>query len=243
MKFCILYDPDKPLLAKKMFEETVKYKEIVKEVCDFWVGTTKGFSRDISFWLKKLKEEGLEERYLFPGQAWHALSGKYAKYILRPELLNKTPYFKSSLARFYTKFGKFLTELLYPFEPPYELDFGYLILGPGTSVGNFTGAARISDEKALEEIEKYLEKNKNCYGIYIEGGSGARIPVSKRIRLIKRVREILPSEKTLHVGGGIKKLEELLLLLDLNTKPVISTHFEQKPKDIYRFAKEVYRRV
>ena len=57
MKFCILYDPDKPLLAERMFEETVKHKEMIKEVCDFWVGTTKGSSKAISFWLKKLEKE------------------------------------------------------------------------------------------------------------------------------------------------------------------------------------------
>ncbi|HDD71578.1 MAG TPA: hypothetical protein ENF99_01155 [Candidatus Aenigmarchaeota archaeon] len=243
MKFCILYDPDKPSLAKRMFEETVKHKEMIEKVCDFWVGTTKGSSKAISFWLKRLEEEGLEERYLFPGQVWHALAGKHAKYILRPELLNKTPSFKSSLARLYTKLGKLATRFLYPYSPPYELDFGYLILGPGTSVGDFTGAARISDEDALACVENYLEKNKACYGVYIEGGSGARIPVSKRIELIKKAREILPSDKVLHAGGGIRSLEELKLLLDLGTKPVISTHFEEKPKDIYRFAKEVYKRV
>ncbi|MFH7882514.1 MAG: geranylgeranylglyceryl/heptaprenylglyceryl phosphate synthase, partial [Candidatus Aenigmatarchaeota archaeon] len=190
-----------------------------------------------------LKEKGFEERFLFPARPLHVFSGKYAKYILRPELLNITSSIKSPLAHLYTKVGKIATEILYSIGPPFMLDFGYLILSPESSVGNFTGAARICDEDALEKIKKYLEKNKKFHGVYIEAGSGAKMSVTERIKLLEKTREIVPENKTVYSGGGISKVDEVLLLLDLGIHPVMSTHFERNPKDIYNFAKEVYKRV
>jgi heptaprenylglyceryl phosphate synthase len=242
VKISILFDADKYAPTARMYLEVVKHKDLVEKVCDFWVGTTKGFYQEISFWLKKLKERGFEERFLFPGQPIHAISGRYAKYILRPELLNRTPSIKSTLAHFYTKLGKIATEILYQKNPPFELDFGYLILGPGSKVGDFTGACKISDEDALKKVENYLRRNKQAYGVYLEGGSGARIPITKRAKLLEKVREITPTDKIVFGGGGISRIEEVNLLLDLEIHPVISTYFEKNPKEIYNFAKEVYKR-
>lgn len=242
MKISILYDADKDNPTRRMFIETIKHKELLEKTCDFWVGTTDGFYKKVEFWLKKLKENGFEERFLFPGQPMHAISGKYAKYILRPELLNRTPSIKSALSSFYTKLGKTATEILYPRGPPFKLDFGYLILGPWSKVGKFTGAYPITDEEALERIKNYLRENKKTYGIYVESGSGAIIPVTKRLRLLKKVREITPSNKIVYGGGGITKIEEINLLMDLEIHPIISSYFEKNPKEIYKFAKEVYRR-
>ncbi len=243
MKFSILYDPDKYYSVARMFEETVKNKEILEKVCDFWVGGTRSSSRDINFWLKKLKENDFEERFLFPAKPSHALSGKYAKYILRPELLNRTSSIKSQLVHLFTKVGKAATRILYPTAPPFNLDFGYLILSSESSVGKFTGAINICDEDALERIERYIKENKECHGIYVESGSGAKIPVTKRTNLLRKAREIVPSSKVVYCGGGIKSMHEMLFLMELDVHPVISTHFERNPKDIYNFAREVYKRA
>ncbi len=243
VKFSILFDPDKYYLTARMFEETVKNKEILEKVCDFWVGGTRASSKDISFWLKKLKEYGFEERFLFPAKPSHAFSGKYAKYILRPELLNRTPSLNNPIVHLFTKIGKAATMVLYPSEPPFKLDFGYLILGPESSVGKFTGAAKICDEYALERIKKYVKANEKCHGIYIESGSGAKVSITQRSNLLKKAREVVPSNKVVYGGGGIKSIGEVLFLMELGIHPVIGTHFEKNPKDIYNFAREVYKRA
>ena len=238
-KLCILFDPNKPEGIKKIYETCLRHKEVLQKNCEFWVGCTQSSHIEISHWLKKLKDSGFKNRFLFPGKASHAFSGQYADFLLRPKLLNISLSFKGVFINLGTRLGKILSKFLYLSGKPTMLDFGYLILGPGTRVGNITEARKISDEKALELVKKFIEKEKNCYGLYVEGGSGIspEKSVVRREELLKAIIDLVPSGKIVHAGGGIRKKEEVKRLVDIGVdRIVVGTHFETNPEDILIFS-------
>lgn len=251
-KMVLLLDSDKSYASARMLEEARKHKELIEKTCEIWVGSTISLHNEIDYWIKEARKS-FDEVFLFPGRPIQALGGKHATYILVPELLNKNPCFKNALARLMVKTGETLAKILYPKnllyknyvkcqETPVLLYLGYLILGPESKVGRATGSLEIGLEDALERIKSYLKERRESYAIYIEAGSGAKRSVTGKLKLIEKAREII-KEKKFYAGGGLRGIEEINRLLDLDVNPVISSYFEENPKEIYRFAREVYKRV
>lgn len=234
-KLCILFDPSHPEGAWEMYKECLRNKELIDEKCELWVGCTESSFPLVNYWLDLLRKGGFNDRRVFAGRLDHALCTNHATHIMRPKLLNYT----KKLTHIHTQMGKTITDLsslLYKNRPEL-LDYGYLVLGPESSVGRKIGASKIDDKTALRSIKSYVENNPGCYGVYIEGGSGARESVAERADLLEEMVDIMPKDKIIHAGGGITKRDEIERLIDIGIqRPVVGTHFERKPENIALFA-------
>jgi heptaprenylglyceryl phosphate synthase len=228
-KLCILLDPSKPQIAR-VYEEVKKLKEEILPSSEFWVGCTLRGWKEKVYWLERLKEIRAQPRFLFAAKLEDILVVKHADYLLAPTLLN----YSKSLAPLKTKVGKLLASF-----PPFKgkarvLNYGYLVLSGESSVGRRIGAREIGDEIAAKLARNFLEKEKKTFGIYIEGGSGARQSIAKRLGLVRSIDELL-GEKILMVGGGIRRKKEVEELVCYADRIVVGTHFERKPEDLLRF--------
>ncbi len=221
-KICILLDPDKPQVSN-VFNACIRLKEIfdkrfLNKFVEYWVGGTNSSGYDVRKWLKRLKDEGLGQRLIYPGKITHLLGYKYTNTILVPNLLN------------WTNFGTYLHCLLgISLAKFYERKqlFGYLVMSNGSSVGRLIGAKNLSNKEALEIVKKFLNRNESRV-VYLEAGSGSKKPVD--IKLVERVSKIMGnySSGSLIVGGGIRNAGEVKKLFAAGVdKVVVGTVLEQ----------------
>lgn len=231
-KICILLDPSKKEISS-FFEACHKLKneynkEFLKKHVEFWVGCTKQSGHEVMKWAKKLKEENLTPIVLFPGKIMQGiLSHEYADRIMAPILLNYSfnfTYIRSLIGRFIVSASEKTT------------NFGYLVLGPLSTVGKKIGAKKINKQKIIELIKKFTSR-KDSKVLYLEAGSGAKKTVS--FDIVKKARKLLPKH-TLIVGGGIRSPSQVKKFFKYGSdKVVVSTVLEKKdPEKILKLMKK-----
>lgn len=230
-----MIDPDKPE-AYEVAKECIKAKDLIKRYkVEIWIGTSKENFQTIRNYVELLKD--FSNITIFPGRPDHALcySKKIAS-IFRPTLLN----FSKRKILVYVKIGKILTnffKLVYP--TSVELaDYGYLITGPNSTVGKKVGAKELNESEICYLAKHYMQKSPKVKGIYVEKGSGAPEAISPKI--VSELKRIV-NKKELIVGGGIRSVEKAKELFYAGAdKIVVGTYFEENPRKIGRFIKELY---
>lgn len=223
-KICILLDPNKRetenvLEACTLLKERLSEKAMRK--LEFWVGCTTSPYKEIIRWLNKLKEKNIEPRNIYPGRLHHVMAYFHANRMLIPILMNWSNdyvYYLNLLGRSVMNFF------------PNKVKFGYFILGPNSRVGRKVGANVLPDKEILRRVKKFLRKNPNVDGVYLEAGSGVSRPV--KLSLIKKVKKVLGKRYNLIVGGGIKNpLQGRNIFKAGADKIVVGTIFERSNVD------------
>lgn len=211
----ILLDPDKTSLEK--ISNTTKRIEQLK--ADFiFVGGSTVANGLTNLFVEKLKENSQIPIVLFPGDYSQVtnkadallflslLSGRNPEYLIEQQI-KAVPYLKNSSLEI--------------------IPTGYILIDGGTnsSVLKVSKTSPISQkniELAVDTAVAGMYKGKQL--IYLEAGSGAKIPVSEQ--LISEVKKAL--NIPLIVGGGIRSTKQLKKAYNCGADlVVIGTAFEQ----------------
>lgn len=242
-RLAILFDPKKPEY-RKMLDECIRLKDYLSDKnVEYWSGGTGSSHEEMSRVIRELKENGFGPVVCFPSLPQHAYSAKKADVLFRPYLVN-TSGPKGIAANFLVFLGRIISNNIlskgdYP--SGFEIrDTLYQILDGTTSVGRFTGAKTLNnDSTAINMFENERQKHRNAH-VYIEGGSGAKRSVDTWEFLIQYVDQVLPEDRTIHIGGGIIKLKQTESVLDnvsrKNLVVVGGNLFERNPEKIEDFA-------
>ncbi|MFX0208732.1 MAG: geranylgeranylglyceryl/heptaprenylglyceryl phosphate synthase [Candidatus Hodarchaeota archaeon] len=244
-KLAILIDSGKGKATERIHQALIELAKTTQgqDYLEIWVGSSQEMGGEIRKYLKQLHEQklGLPVR-IFPGNPLQVSA--HADYLLVPSPLNITRR-KIKIAVFIGKrfiqlsrISAFIRRRKFP----KTLPFGYLVLGPGTSVGRKLGARSLDDDRAFKLIENYIQKN-SPWGVYIEAGSGAKQSVANRDQLIQRTSELTKENITLCCGGGIRTHEEIETILKAGADiVVVSTVLEktEDPKTLMEQYLEVY---
>ncbi len=245
-KLAILMDSNKGIATERIHQALIELAKTPQNqaLLEIWVGSSQEMGGEVRRYIQRLRQEklGFPIR-VFPGNPLQV--SPQADYLLVPNPLNITRK-KIKLAVFigkkYIQFSKLIAAIKrHPF--PERLSFGYLVLGPETSVGRKLGAKMLkNDDDAFKLIQNYMKKHKP-WGLYIEAGSGAERSVATRVKLIQRVAELTKDNATLCCGGGIRTREEIKTLLRAGVDiVVVSTVLEnsENPKLLIEEFLEVY---
>lgn len=221
-KLSILFDTNKEN-TKNVYRAYKNLEGDLKDKTEVWVGCSESGGFQVREWVKKLKKFG-KKVFLFPGRIRQAVfSLGLVDYILNLHLLN----YSSLLIRLKVALGHLLI-----LSTNKRLDLGYFVFKSDTKVSKKVGAKEINDDEVIKRVKKFVKKKKP-YGVYLEGGSGAKESVPEA--LVKKVRKEIDCK--LYVGGGIRKPEEAKKYFDLGAdRVVVSSVFE---KDDWRESKKL----
>ncbi|MHA2247470.1 MAG: geranylgeranylglyceryl/heptaprenylglyceryl phosphate synthase [Candidatus Hodarchaeales archaeon] len=249
-KLAILIDPNKGEATERMFNAL---KEILTESKDpsslpleIWVGDSSEIYRGVHGYLKKLHrlDIKLPPVVIFPG---HPLQiSPLADFIQMPTLLNTYRFrikLVVKLGKKYHWLSKWCRRIIGK-HWPIDRKYGYVVLGPRSSVGKKLRAKDLNDEQAYGEI---TTKWRDYWSmIYLEAGSGRfDASIAERLDLVRRVKEfVLEKNATLITGGGIRTREQVEVLVRAGSDlVVVSTVLEQSenPKELMdQFIEVVY---
>ncbi len=204
---------------------------------EIWVGDSSEIYRGVHGYLRRLHnlEITLPSVVIFPG---HPLQiSPLADYIQMPTLLNTYRFRIKVVVKLGKKWhwlSKWCRRLLRK-HWPIDRKYGYMVLGPQSSVGKKLRAKELTDEQAYKEITEKWRKYWSM--IYLEAGSGRfDASIAGRLDLVHRVKKfILEKNATLITGGGIRTREHVEDLVKAGSDLiVVSSVLEQSenPKEL-----------
>lgn len=233
-KLAILLDPNHKEKTERVFHalvDVVRERSEVVEHLEVWVGDTDEVYRGVHKYLGMLKEAEIDiPKVIFPGHPFQV--SENADFIMIADLLNAD----SNKIKIVLRIGKLYVKIrrIWPKirRKPFPRDrkYGYLVLGPQSSVGRKIKARDLREDKdALDLIHKY--NNDKWWGIYIEAGSGAEagISVSNRTDLVRNLRSM--TSKIILTGGGVSTAEEAKELWKAGSDIVVISSCLEKSED------------
>ncbi len=245
-KLAVLLDPNKKIEVERvynalqdLFEED---GESFRQHMEIWVGDTHEVYKGVHAYLRRLKEAEIFDVpiVIFPGHPFQVSA--YADFIMIPDLLNVN----NRIMPLVTKLGKiyhFWFKVLMSLRGrsfPLDRKYGYLVLSPHSSVGRKLDAKELSDEEALEIIERgYRRHYRDWWGLYIEAGSGVteNLSTASRLELVSESKKIIGS-KVLLTGGGIRTSEQVQQLCEAGSDIVVVSTVLEKTENPKKLIKE-----
>ncbi len=238
-KLAVLLDPNKKIEVERVYNALYDIFEEngdnFKDYMEIWCGDTHEVYKGVHAYLRRLKEAEIFDVpiVIFPGHPFQVSA--YADFIMIPDLLNVN----NQIMPLVTKLGKiyhFWFKVLMKLRGknfPRDRKYGYLVLSPYSSVGRKLDARELSDEEALDIIERgYRRHYRDWWGVYIEAGSGVKdnLSIANRLELVKEAKKII-GRKVLLTGGGVRTSEQVQQLCDAGSDVVVvSTVLERSPE-------------
>ncbi|UCE12968.1 MAG: hypothetical protein JSV04_12350 [Candidatus Heimdallarchaeota archaeon] len=187
------------------------------------MGDSSEIYRGVHGYLKKLHklEINLPPVVIFPG---HPLQiSPLADYIQMPTLLNAYRFrikVVLKLGKKYHWLSKWARRIIGK-HWPIDRKYGYMVLGPHSSVGKKLRAKDLSDEQAYEEITRKWRKYWSM--IYLEAGSGRfNASIADRLELVSQVKQFIQEKNALLItGGGIRTKEQVENLVNAGSDLVV----------------------
>ncbi|MFW9995725.1 MAG: geranylgeranylglyceryl/heptaprenylglyceryl phosphate synthase [Candidatus Odinarchaeota archaeon] len=228
-KLAVLIDVGKGEPVERILRSLEEFREHRNlEFMELWVGDTHDIGPGARKMLKRVKAMDMGVPLtLFAGNPLQV--SRSPDKLMNPNVINTSKTMFRILLKsgklYYWFFKKFCS--LFSLSQPEDVRYGYYVLHSDSSIGRKVGALTLPDDDAMALIKKKWKKYWKAF--YIEAGSGSKVPVSDKIELLKKIRE-LTREKNLVmiVGGGLRKTEHIRFLVDLDVDIiVVSTVLEE----------------